>query len=253
MDAQDYLGRINFKKNIQINSDTLRELQLAHLKTIPFENLDIGLGRKIKLDLSSLWDKIIINRRGGFCYELNGLFGWLLNEIGFDVTYLNAVMYYEEEDRFGIEFDHLALLVKTKEDNRKWLVDVGFGDTFTMPLEIHHENEQKQGLRSYWVKSFKRGLMVWQKNYDGKMESQYVFDLIPHLFPNEYLEGCLYHQTSPDSFFMKGKIISRLTENGRVSLQGNTLVVTVNGERTFTEVNETQWKALLKEHFDVVL
>jgi len=253
MDTDDYLARINFTKPIRVDSETLRELQLAHLKTVPFENLDIGLGRRIKLDLPSLWDKIIVNKRGGFCYELNGLFAWLLNELGFGVTFLNAVMYYEEDDIYSIEFDHLALLVQTKEDQKEWLVDVGFGDTFTMPLEIHHENEQKQGPRSYWVKPFKRGRMVWQKNYDGKMESQYLFDIMPHQFPDEYLDACLYHQTSPNSIFTKNRIVSRLTENGRVTLEKNSLIITTNGRRTITDVTDIQWGHLLREYFGFTL
>ena len=78
MNISEYLARINYSKSAQPDSKTLHALQLAHMQNIPFENLDIGLGRKINLDLESLWEKIVINKRGGFCYELNGLFACLL-------------------------------------------------------------------------------------------------------------------------------------------------------------------------------
>jgi len=254
MDIQEYLNRIKFSKTIQVDSKTLRELQLAHLKSVPFENLDIGLGRKINLDLPSLWDKIIVHQRGGFCYELNGLFAWLLKEIGFDVTYLNAMVYYGDEDRYSIEFTHLALLVKASEDERQWLVDVGFGDSFTMPLEINHKNEQVQGIRSYSIKPFKdNSLMVWQKDFDGSMRSQYFFEPVAHQYPDEYLDGCLYHQTAPESRFTKSSIVSRLTNDGRITLEKDKLTITTNGIKSSVEISEDQWVDLLKKHFDIDL
>lgn len=253
MNIPQYLQRINFTDPPKPDAATLRGLQLAHMRTIPFENLDIGLGRKIKLDLPSLWQKIIIDGRGGFCYELNGLFAWLLQEIGFEVTYLNARDYHEETDSFGIDFDHLTLLVKAPHESTRWLVDVGWGDTFFQPLDIDNPNEQVQGLRGYWVKPFRDGYIIWQRNYNGTQERHYFFDLIPHQFPDEYFGACEYHQTSPKSIFTKNRIISRVTEDGRVTLDNDALIITSNGEKTITKISEEQWKSLLKEHFNIHL
>jgi N-hydroxyarylamine O-acetyltransferase len=250
---RQYLQRLNFTETPISNSPTLHGLQLAHMRNIPFENLDIGLGRKINLDLPSLWQKIIVDGRGGFCYELNGLFAWLLQEVGFEVTCLNARDYHEETDSFGIDFDHLTLLVKAPNESTRWLADVGWGDTFFQPLDIDNQSEQVQGLRGYWVKPFKDGYIIWQRNYDGSQERHYFFDLIPHHFPDEYLETCEYHQTSPKSIFTQRRIMSRLTEDGRVSLERDALIVTTNDKRTITEVSEEQRHALLKEHFGIVL
>ncbi|MDP1544674.1 MAG: arylamine N-acetyltransferase [Anaerolineales bacterium] len=248
-----YLQRLNFTESLKPASATLHALQLAHMRSIPFENLDIGLGRRIKLDLPSLWQKVIVDGRGGFCYELNGLFAWLLQQIRFEVTYLNARDYHEETDSFGIDFDHLTLLVKAPHESTRWLADVGWGDTFFQPLDIDNPNEQVQGLRGYWVKPFKDGCIIWQRNYDGSQERHYFFDLIPHRFPEEYLETCEYHQTSPSSPFTKNRIISRVTEDGRISLDRDALIVTSNGSRTITAVSEEQWESLLKEHFGITL
>ena len=127
MNTGDYLKRLNFRGQSARIFETLRRLQIAHLKNIPFENLDIGLGRKIDLDENALWNKIIVHKRGGFCYELNGLFARLLQQVGYKVTYLNARDYHEEDDSFGIDFSHLALLATIPNESMRWLVDVGCG------------------------------------------------------------------------------------------------------------------------------
>jgi N-hydroxyarylamine O-acetyltransferase len=221
---------------------------------IPFENLDIGLHRPIRLDLPALWEKIVVRRRGGFCYEVNGLFAWLLEQVGYDVTYLNARDYHPEDDSFGIDFDHLTLLVRAPNDPRRWLVDVGWGDTFTHPLDLDRQDWQEQGLRAYRLEPFRNGYQLWQRGYDGNLERQYFFDLTAHQFPAEYEATCLYHQTSPQSIFTRKRIISRLTENGRLTLDDKNLIVTTNGqrqERPFAD--ESEYRALLLEYFDVTL
>ena len=253
MNNSEYLARIDYGATADANIETLRGLQLAHMKTVPFENLDIALGRKIHLDEDSLWDKIVLRKRGGFCYELNGLFASLLHQLGFEVTHLNARDYHEADDTFGIDFDHLTLLVRVPDESAPWLVDVGWGDTFTQPLDIDTHGWQTQGERAYRLDPFREGYQLWQKNQDGKIERQYYFDLIAHQFPSEYEATCLYHQTSPRSPFTQKRIISRLTENGRVSLDDKKLIVTQNGIRTETRVSENERTGILKEHFGVSL
>ncbi len=252
MNIQDYLSRIGFDKAPDLSAETLHALQLAHMKTVPFENLDISLGRKIRLDVESLWDKIIIKKRGGFCYELNGLFAWLLKEIGFEVAYLNARIYNQKDNSFGIDFDHLVLLVKIPNERTRWLADAGFGDSFTQPLKIDDTNWQEQGLRSYRLEPFQNGYQLWQKGVGGKTDRQYYFDAAAHNFPLEYEAACVYHQTSPNSIFTKNRIISRVIEDGRISLNDGELIVTRNGEKTRSPIHEEERVYLLKEHFGVV-
>jgi N-hydroxyarylamine O-acetyltransferase len=223
------------------------------LLSIPFENLDIGLNQPIQLSEKALWDKIILRKRGGFCYELNGLFARFLKQIGFDVAYLNARV-FNPKGKLGIDFDHLALLVKIPQEPTCWLADVGFGDSFTEPLSFEMGNEQVQGLRSYRLEQTTEGYITWQKNYDGTWERQYFFDLQPHNFPDEYEAACLYHQTSPKSSFTRASIISRATPEGRISLEDGSLIITKNGQREERLVpDREEYQALLKEHFGVVL
>src|SRR5256885_12239222 len=93
MNIEAYLQRIGYQGSLVPNEQTLRALQLAHLYAVPFENLDIGLQRPIVLDLDLIFDKVVNQRRGGFCYELNGLFGELLKSLGFGVQMLSAGVY----------------------------------------------------------------------------------------------------------------------------------------------------------------
>jgi N-hydroxyarylamine O-acetyltransferase len=222
--------------------------------TVPFENLDIGLKRPLRLDLEALWDKIVVRGRGGFCYEVNGLFAWLLEEIGFDVTYLNARDYHAGDDSFGIDFDHLVLLVRVPNELRRWLVDVGWGDTFTHPLNLDDPNWQEDGLRAYRLEPFRDGYQLWPRGFHGEEERQYYFDLTDHQFPSEYELTCHYHQTSPESIFTRKRIISRLTEDGRVSLDSGRLILTKNGQRSeHPYESEEEFHNLLRQYFDITL
>ncbi len=250
MDIERYLKRIHYTGVVKPDVQTLHGLQRAHLLTVPFENLDIGLKRPILLDENSLWNKIVVNGRGGFCYEVNGLFASLLEEIGFDVTYLNARDYHEDDNTFGIDFDHLTLQVRVPNEPIRWLVDVGWGDTFTQPLDMDNPDWQEQDRRAYRLEPFRDGFQLWQRGFNGEVERQYYFDLTPRQFPAEYEATCLYHQTSPQSIFTRKQIISRLTENGRVSLDHDRLIVTTNGQREERPFeNEDEFHKLLEEHF----
>jgi N-hydroxyarylamine O-acetyltransferase len=252
MNVPDYLSRIGYTQSVSLNQETLRRLHVAHLFTVPFENLDIGLHHPIQLDEQSLWNKIVAHRRGGFCYELNGLFAWLLNEIGFEVTYLNARV-FNQNGELGIEFDHLALLIDIPNQTDRWLADVGFGDSFMEPLNFEERGEQEQGLRAYRLEQTSTGYITWQKNYNGSWERQYFFNLQPRKFPLDYEAGCFYHQTSPKSSFTRGSIISRAIPEGRVSLDNDKFIVTKNGQREVKSITDEERTILLKEHFGVVL
>ncbi len=253
MDLPTYLARVHYQDTVKPDVQTLYGLQQAHMQNVSFENLDIGLQRPIDLNEDALWDKIVTRKRGGFCYELNGLFAWLLKRIGFAVTYLDARV-FDHAGNLGIDFDHLALLVGIPGQSKRWLADVGFGDSFIQPLSFEETGEQVQGLRAYKLKGIPDGFIVWQRNHDGTWERQYFFDLQPHRFPDEYEAACHYHQTSTESPFTRGSIISRATPEGRVSLEDGRLIVTKNGQRSERLLeSKAEYHSLLKEYFDVTL
>jgi N-hydroxyarylamine O-acetyltransferase len=187
MNIADYLERIHYVQAVKPDIESLRGLQVAHLQSVPFENLDIGLQQMIEINEPAIWNKLVVNKRGGFCYELNGLFAWLLKQIGFEVTYLNARV-FNREGNLGIDFDHLALLVQIPGQTGHWLADVGFGDSFNEPLSFEERGEQVQGLRAFKLEPTRNGWIAWQKNYDETWKRLYFFDLQPHKFPEEYYQ-----------------------------------------------------------------
>src|SRR5512147_1356301 len=136
MDVQAYLRRIDYRGELDPTAATLHALHRAHLLSVPFENLDIHLSRPIVLDQDALFDKIVTRRRGGFCYELNGLFALLLEQLGYKVTRL-AARVVGTDDSLGPQFDHLTLQVQCPDESHSpWLADVGFGDSFLEPLRF---------------------------------------------------------------------------------------------------------------------
>lgn len=133
LDIAAYLRRIGLDEAPPADADGLRALQLAHLMHVPFENLDIAARRPLSLELADLQAKVIGARRGGFCYELNGLFAALLEELGFRVSRLAAETWSAPDSTWGPPLDHLVLRVDLSEP---WLVDVGFGDAFRDPMRL---------------------------------------------------------------------------------------------------------------------
>lgn len=137
LEVSAYLERLDYRGPINVSAETLRALHVAHLLTVPFENLDIHLGRPIVLDEKALFAKIVRQRRGGFCYELNGMFAWLLRQLGFEVETLQAGVALEGGG-VGPDFDHMTLHVRLDEE---WLADIGFGDSFLEPILIDEHSE----------------------------------------------------------------------------------------------------------------
>jgi N-hydroxyarylamine O-acetyltransferase len=249
MDVAAYLDRIRYRGPLVPDAETLRRLQVAHMLTVPFENLSIHWGEPIVLDDAALFDKVVIRRRGGFCYELNGLFAALLRALGFEVAMLSAgVMGAGGE--FSPELDHMALSVTLEE---RWLVDVGFGDSFLEPLRLETRGEQVQtDGSSFRVDAVENDrLVVMQRDESGVWEAQYRFGLEPYVYA-DFVPRCSYHQTSPSSHFKQRRICSLATPGGRVTLSQMRLIVTEGGERHERELaGEEEYAQVLRQSFGI--
>src|SRR2546426_5826969 len=142
-DVQAYLDRIRHTGSTTPTLETLRTIHRAHMLAVPFENLDIALGRKIVVDEEAFLRKVVEQHRGGFCYELNGAFAALLRALGFQVTLLSARVARSDGGE-SPEFDHLTLRVDLSVDQTEpWLADVGFGELFLEPLRLRSGIEQR--------------------------------------------------------------------------------------------------------------
>lgn len=251
MNVSAYLQRINYEGALEPNSETLRALHLAHLISVPFENLDVHLDRPIVLDLATLFDKIVTCGRGGFCYELNGLFASLLKNLGFAVTYLSASD-ARGNGVYGPDFDHLCLHVQSPDDpSTLWLADVGWGDTFRVPLRLDDTSEQKQGSHSYRIEIEDGFHLLWQGDDNGQWEPHYRFTLQEREYV-DFAAMCRYHQTSPESLFVQKRICTRATTTGRITLDNARFVTTVHGHRDEQLVSdEDTYRKILKDQFGI--
>ena len=250
-DVRAYLDRINYQGPRKADTETLKHLQLAHLLAVPFENLSIHAREPIVLDEDALFGKIVFRRRGGFCYELNGLFAWLLRQLGFDVAMVSAQAANANGD-FGPDFDHMALIV-TGPDGRR-LVDVGFGDSFIEPLPLDVSGEHRQRDNSYRIVAAAGLRFLLQRALPkDEWKPQYQFMLQPYQF-SDFAAMCLYHQTSAESHFTRQRICSRLTPSGRISLTDSHLIVTENGVRHETPVpTDEERSQILTDQFGIVM
>jgi N-hydroxyarylamine O-acetyltransferase len=250
----EYLRRIRFDDAAGPDRHSLRRLHVAHMLAVPFENLDIvPLHRTIHLDEPALLDKIVAGRRGGFCYELNGAFAWLLRQIGFGVDHLNGRV-LRADGSLGIPFDHLALRVSVPGEEQAWLADVGFGDSFLEPLPLAVKGEFAQAGYTYRLDEMDGGYALLREQAPGEWKRQYFFDLEPRRFPADYADACLYHQTSPRSSFTRAPIISLALPDGRITLEREKLITTVSGRRSEVPIRSQQaYERALLEHFGVRL
>ena len=247
LDVNAYLDRIAYQGARTGTVETLRALHRAHMFTVPFENLDIGLGKRIVCEEDCFVNKVVDKRRGGFCYELNGAFAALLRELGFQVTLLSARVSNADGSE-GPDFDHLALRVDLQHP---WLVDVGFGDSFVEPLRLEPGLEQEQSGRRYRI-TVRDGRYGYAANSKGTWKEQYSFTLQPRWL-SEFAAMCHYHQTSPDSHFTRQRICSLATPAGRLTLTGDKLIETRDGMREERLLNDLESKAILLERFGIDL
>jgi N-hydroxyarylamine O-acetyltransferase len=249
MDVDAYLGRIGYDGPRQPSTETLRSLHRRHLYTVPFENLDIALGVPIVLDPENLYDKIVVRRRGGFCYELNGLFHDLLTAMGFKVSMLSGCV-RREDGGFGPEFDHMLLKVELPDP---WLADVGFGESFVDPLPLRAGAQEVEDGHLFGVIPENGGWELYRRDSDGAQVPLYRFSDVAHKLV-EYAEMCIYHQTSPDSSFTRRKICTTAAPDGRVTLAGMRLIETRNGSRKETILsNKEELQNCLRAQFGMEL
>ncbi|PWK79416.1 N-hydroxyarylamine O-acetyltransferase [Lentzea atacamensis] len=229
MDA--YLQRIGASR-----SSSLTELHERHLLSVPFENLDTHMDTRIVLEVPWLYDKIVVQRRGGFCYELNGMFAELLRHLGYSVELLAARVFNGET--FGPPFDHLALLV-----DDAWLVDVGFGAFTLHPLSWASREDQKDPFGVFRLVDVGDDVEVRR---DG--EPCYRLERRPRQLA-EFVPTCWWQQTAPESHFRRGPMASLALPDGRITVTGDKLVVTEGDRKTSTDVEDPA--AAFLQHFGI--
>lgn len=250
MNVKKYLSRLNFDSAPSPDLSNLKKLHRNHLYNIPFENLDIHYNRKIILNVDLLEKKIIDENRGGFCYELNGLFYTLLSNLGYSVKMISAGV-YNSEGIPGPAYDHMALIVNI--DNQEYLVDVGFGENFIEPLKFALDTVQKDESGYFKIISQDEKYILCSSPDGENFKKGYLFTTEEEELSN-FEDRCLYMQTSSESHFTQKKICSKATGKGRISISDLKVIVTEKGIKTETSLkDENDFLDSLNKYFGIVL
>jgi len=246
-----YLDRIKYYGSTEPSPANLAEIHQAHMYAVPFEDLDIHLGIPLSLELAHLKQKVIHNKRGGFCYELNFLFGNLLKELGYQVTFLSGRVINDKGEP-GPEYDHMALMVTL---NKKWLADVGFGGgSFTRPLDLKSRTVQINEAGYYKILEITPGSYQLSWSPEGKVYTpQYNFTLEPKEI-QDFGAQCKWKQVDYNSHFVKKKICTMAIPHGRKSLLNDLFTVRISDQKESFKIDSSKMeKEVLNEHFSIIL
>jgi N-hydroxyarylamine O-acetyltransferase len=216
-DLESYFIRIKYSGAREPTLGVLRELQYRHAESIPFENLDVLLGRQIRLDPGSLAGKLIHSRRGGYCFEQNGVFWRVLNALGFTVTPLAARVRWLVPDDVATGRTHLLLRVDLPEGPH--IVDVGFGGLNpTAPFALVLGREQTTSLETYRI-------VQWAGTEGYELQARlgeiwamlYRFTLEPQMLPDQEISNW-FVSTSPTSRFVQNLTLARPAGERRLTM-----------------------------------
>jgi N-hydroxyarylamine O-acetyltransferase len=221
MKLEAYLDRIDFRGSLRPDEETLRAVHRRHVEAIPYENLDVQFHRPVTRQIEPVFDKLVTARRGGWCYEMNGLLAWALEECGFKLTRLAGAVMRETEGEAVIG-NHLVLLVDL---GQPWMADAGFGDGLIEPVPLK-EGPFRVGPFHCSLERIEDGWWRYRNDPRGGAPS---FDFHPELSDEARLDDrCQYLQASPDSPFVQNAVVQRWRNDEHFSVRGRVL-------QTFTE------------------
>ena len=253
MDLLAYLQRIGHTDPVGPNIETLRALHRAHLLVVPYENLDLHCEprRGLSLDVTQIYDKIVGQKRGGWCYEMNGLFAWVLREVGFDVTILGSAV-----GRLGkpnaLEDAHILLkVIALDQPNKAWIADVGFGNAFLEPLPLQSGIYRQDGFTYRLERDDSRRWWFTNHVLGG---AGFDFSLKPFEL-NEFAAPCNWLQTAPESGFVRVPVCHRHLPGGKIATLRALTLTTVTGEQRQVEVIQSsqEYAQILTEVFGLDL
>ena len=234
-----YLERIGIEGELHLDLETLKKLQKQHLINIPFENLDIIENKELKLDRYSLFTKIVEEKRGGICYELNGLFLMLLKEIGYDVKYISGRIREE-----GTDLDHVLLLVNI--DDEKYIVDVGFKDNYLYPIKMVPNLIQENYRNKYKINKIDDDRYQLIKIVGVEEAILYTFT-IEEKNLSDFEERCKYFETTPNTYFTNNPFMAIEREDGKIFITDKKMTITKGDNIETKEIKSKDEFYILKQ------
>ena len=251
--SSEYLRRIGAIDVLdgQPNLDLLQYLSERHQYTIPFENLGIHYDPRLQFDLDWIFQKVVREGRGGFCYELNGIFFELLLGLGFQAHRIMGQVWSRKKQTYGLPFDHLASLVQL--NNKQYLTDVGFGEFALHPLLLEVDTIQEDRRGSYRIVQHEKEQLRIEHFSKNDWLPVFIFEEKAYDF-EAFREGFDFHTTSPESTFTQKKICSLAKSNGRITLKHDEFLEKIGEEELVSPIDsETAFLAKLEQEFSIKL
>jgi N-hydroxyarylamine O-acetyltransferase len=244
VELQAYLDRIGYAGPVRPDLATLRALHRAHLQAIPYENLDVQLGRPLTPDPAAAYDKIVRRRRGGWCYEMNGLFGWALDQVGFSVMRMAGAAMREVRGDSAIG-NHLVLHVEI--DGKPWIADVGFGDGIPEPFPLKASALSCDGF-DFRLEAMDEG---WWRFHNHEFGGAKSFDFRAEpADPDLLAEKCAWLQAWEESTFRLNLIAQRWRGDEILQLLGRCVRHIRPGDRRERTIGSAdELVAVLREEF----
>ena len=254
IDVERYLRRIGLSMpadGVRPTAAALAELQSAHMIAVPFENLHVVAGARMPTDVGWSYPKVVEQGRGGWCFELNGAFGALLQAIGYDVTYLSACVWDPNRLELGPPLDHLCLVVVAEDE--RWLVDVGFGDSALTPLRFDSIDEQDLRPRRGRLERVGDLVHYLEWMHWDDWEVQYAVDLTPRALAEFQPRSDSLAGGAGDGYFSAKPFATRAldADGSRVWLLKDRLKRVDGAARDLVElpVEPAEWDATLQQWF----
>jgi N-hydroxyarylamine O-acetyltransferase len=242
---QEYFDRTGFWGAARADIATVVEMMRCQLFSVPFENLDVQAGKIVSLVPEDIVDKIIVRKRGGYCFEVNGLFAMALEALGIPYQFVAArpMMYPVRKPK-----THMAIVVKT--DGEQWLCDLGFGSYgIRAPMRLDMlDAEIEQDFDTFMLSMANEREYLLQALVEGKWADQFAFDTSPQewidFVPANYLSS-----THPDAIFVQKLVVVLHNPKGRVSLSGDILKSVTEGRTEKQTIRPEEIEAILSSRF----
>ncbi len=245
-----YFERIGleYSPNLVPSGELLRKLQYAHVTTVPYENLDIFHGVPVSLKLDDIYDKVVVRRRGGYCFELNALFGWLLRQLGYSVTDYTA-RFLRGESSIPMRRHRVLRVIDACGD--AWLADVGVGQQVPkMSLALVPELVQEQFGETYKFRVVQDYGWVLYDLRDGEWREVFAFTEEVQL-DIDFEMPSFWCEANPDSPFRKKEMLSLKTDTGRITVDGNEFKIFDSGNVTVKTLSDEEKPEYFKKYFGI--
>ena len=251
LQIQQYLRKLQLNDfEPAVNLATLTKLQDAHLKYIPYENFDCLNGKITSLKRQDMFNKVIMHNRGGICFELNGLYNWLLESLSFDVTSYSA-RFIDKMETYQLR-RHRVMCVALGD--KRYLTDVGVNsESPRVPLEITEGLIQSDGISQYkFTRSEFWGWLLWQKERGKIWKRLFGFTEEPQI-DKDFITASFWCDAHPDSPFIKSKKLSIFREDCNITVRGNYLKFYLGGRVKYRYKINTgaELKEILWEYFGI--